>query len=95
MTRLKIARYTLAILLLAPLAGMSQTAILVGPSVVESPAVGADLEVSINISQGSDIAGYQFTLGFDNAALEYVTIVNADFLPKGAFSITPFSSLQS
>ena len=89
MTRLEIARYTLAILLLAPLAGMSQTAILVGPSVVESPAVGADLEVSINISQGSDIAGYQFTLGFDNAALSYVTIVNADFLPKGAFSITP------
>ena len=44
MTRLKIAHYTLAILLLAPLVGMSQTAILVDPSVVESPAVGADLE---------------------------------------------------
>jgi|TARA_B100001964_G_C14168660_1_gene570367 hypothetical protein len=89
MTRLKIARYALAILLLAPLIGMSQTAVLVDPSVVESPAVGADLDVSIQISQGKNIAGYQFTLEFDNTALEYVTIVNADFLPAGAFAIPP------
>ncbi len=89
MTRLKIARYALAILLLAPLVGMSQTAVLVDPSVVESPAVGADLDVSIQISQGKNIAGYQFTLEFDNTALEYVTIVNADFLPAGAFAIPP------
>ena len=89
MTRLKIAHYALAILLLAPLVGMSQTAVLVDPSVVESPAVGADLDVSIQISQGKNIAGYQFTLEFDNTALEYVTIVNADFLPAGAFAIPP------
>ena len=89
MTRLKIARYTLAILLLAPLVGISQTVVLVDPSVVESPAVGADLDVNIKISQGNNIAGYQFTLEFDNTALEYVTIVNADFLPAGAFAIPP------
>ncbi|MBB17439.1 hypothetical protein CMK22_19410 [Candidatus Poribacteria bacterium] len=89
MTRLKVARYTLAILLLAPLVSMSQTAVLVDPSVVESPAVGADLEVGIKISQGSNVAGYQFTLEFDNTALEYITIVNANFLPAGAFAIPP------
>ena len=58
MTRLKVAHYTLAILLLAPLVGMSQTAILVDPSVVESPAVGADLEVGIKISQGNNAVSY-------------------------------------
>ena len=56
---------------------------------VGDPAVGNDLHISIKINQGSNIAGYQFTLEFDNTALEYVTIVNADFLPAGAFVIPP------
>jgi len=89
MTRLKIVRSTLVILLLASSVCMAQTVVLVDPSVVESPTVGEDLKVSIKISQGNNIAGYQFTLEFDGTALEYVTIINADFLPAGAFAIPP------
>ncbi|HIB87354.1 TPA: hypothetical protein EYO57_09130, partial [Candidatus Poribacteria bacterium] len=59
------------------------------PFVAVSSVVGTDLEISIKISQGSNIAGYQFTLEFDDTALEYVSIVNADFLPAGAFAIPP------
>ena len=57
------------------------------PFVAVSSVVGTDLEISIKISQGSNIAGYQFTLEFDDTALEYVSIVNADFLPAGAFAM--------
>ena len=65
----------------------AQTVVLVDPAVVELPAVGEDLNVSIKISQGNNIAGYQFTLEFDDTALEYITIVNSDFLPAGALAI--------
>ena len=93
MTRLKIVRSTLVILLLTSSVCMAQTVVLVDPSVIESPAVGEDLKVSIKISQGNNIAGYQFTLEFDGTALEYVDIINIEFpegfLPKGAFAIPP------
>ena len=68
---------------------LAQTVVLVDPAVIESPAVGEDLKISIKIRQGNNIAGYQFTLEFDGAVLEYISIVNADFLSAGAFAISP------
>ena len=32
---------------------------------VDNPAIGAQIEVSINIAGGSNVAGYDFTLTFD------------------------------
>ena len=63
--------------------------VLVDPAVVESPAVGDNLNVSIKINQANNVAGYEFTLEFDGTALEYVTIVNSDFLPAETFAIPP------
>ena len=54
-----------------------------------NPAVGDTIEVSINIANGSNVAGYDFTLTFDPAKLEYVSIGNADYLPSGALTLDP------
>ena len=64
-----------------------QAVVSVSPAEVESPAAGENLEISINISGGADVAGYQVTVSFDPTALEYVSSANADYLPAGAFSI--------
>ena len=61
----------------------------VDPAEVESPAAGEELMVSINITGGADVAGYQVTVNFDPTALEYVSGGNADYLPAGAFGVPP------
>ena len=58
----------------------------VSPAEIASAAVGAQLQVSINIAQGVNITGYDFTLAFDSTALRYVESSNADYLP-GAIDI--------
>ena len=56
---------------------------------VDNPAVGATIEVSINITGASNVAGYDFTLTFDPTKLEFVSIENADYLSAGAFTVSP------
>ena len=51
-----------------------------------NPAVGYQIEVSINIAGGSNVAGYDFRLTFDSTALKLISIENADYLPGQAFS---------
>ena len=58
-------------------------------SSVDNPAVGDQIEVSINIAGASNVAGYDFTLTFDPTKLEFIGIENADFLPAGAFALSP------
>ena len=64
-----------------------QAVISVEPAEVESPAVGEELMVSINITGGADVAGYELVVNFDAAALSYVSSANADYLPAGAFPV--------
>ena len=59
----------------------------VSPAEIASPAIGAQLQVSIQIAQAADVIGYELTLGFDPAALKYVSGSLADYLPAGAFPI--------
>ena len=54
-----------------------------------SPAAGDTLMVSINIANGKNVGGYQFTLTFDAAILTFDKIENADYLPAGAFAVPP------
>ena len=61
----------------------------VSPSPVPSPAIGEQLTLSINITDGENVAGYQGTVQFDTAALRYVSSANGDFLPAGAFFVPP------
>ena len=62
-----------------------QAVVSVDPAEVESPAVGEELMVSINITGGADVTGYEVVVNFDATALEYVSSANADYLPAGAF----------
>ena len=55
------------------------------PSSVESPAVGEQLTLNINITGGMNVAGYQLTVTFDPTALSDASIANGDYLPTGAF----------
>ena len=56
---------------------------------VASPAVGEQLELSLNITGGEAVAGYQATVQFDDTALRYVSGANGDYLPAGAFFVEP------
>ena len=61
----------------------------ISPSSVASPAVGQQLELSLNITGGETVAGYQATVQFDTTALGYVSSTNGDYLPDVAFFVPP------
>ena len=87
----------LAVVLCLGFTAMSYGAAVVSvePAEVESPAAGEELMVSINITGGADVAGYQITVNFDPTALEYVSGGNADYLPAGAFGVPPTTTDSS
>ena len=58
----------------------------IDPAEVSSPAPGEPLRVNIKIANGTNVAGYSLTVGFDATALAYVAMQNADYLPEGAFA---------
>ena len=66
-----------------------QAVVSIDPAEVASPAAGAQLSVNIKIANGSGVAGYDVTVGFDTTALEYVEIKNGNYLPAGAFAAPP------
>ena len=59
------------------------------PASIVSPAVGEQLEFSLNITGGEAVAGYQATVQFNDTVLRYVSGANSDFLPAGAFFVEP------
>ena len=61
----------------------------ISPSSGTSPAVGQQLELSLNITGGEAVAGYQATVQFDTTALGYVSSTNGDYLPDVAFFVPP------
>ena len=50
-----------------------------------NPAVGYQIEVSINITGGSNVAGYDFKLTFNSTELEFISIENSGYLPENLF----------
>ena len=75
-------RFTLLLLVCLSVASTAaaQVEILVVPSAT-NPAVGYQIEVSINIAGGANVAGYDFRLTFNSTNLEFISIENADHLP--------------
>ncbi len=61
----------------------------IAPASVASPAVGAQMEFSLNITGSEAVTGYQATLQFDKTALHYVSSANGDYLPAGALFVDP------
>ncbi len=71
----------------APLS--SNTTVSLSPVSVESPVVGKQLTLSINIGYGQNVAGYQATVHFDSTALRYVASGIGDYLPDTTYVIPP------
>ncbi len=66
------------------------------PAQIESPAVGAQLTVSINIAEAMDIQGFDMRVGFDPTALRYVESAGGDYLPASdEFSVRAVPSTNS
>ncbi len=61
----------------------------ISPASIVSPAVAEQLELSLNITDGEAVAGYQATVQFDEKVLRYISGVNGDYLPDGAFFVEP------
>ena len=61
----------------------------ISPASVASPAIGEQIEFSLNITGGEAVAGYQATVQFDTTALRYVSSENGDYLPAGALFVEP------
>ena len=76
-------------------AGSYGQVISIEPASVESPAAGEQLTLNINIADGVNVAGYEVTVTFDSTALGDVSIVNADYLPEGAFVAPPVATETS
>ena len=57
------------------------------PSSVPSPAVGKKLTISLVITDGEKVAGYQAAVKFDPGALRFVSYANAGYLPTDAFEV--------
>ena len=62
-----------------------QAVVSINPAEVVSPAVGQQMTVTIKITNGTRVAGYDLTIGYDTSALQYVEIMNSTYLPTGAF----------
>ncbi len=67
----------------------SNTVVGILPSSVSSPAIGEQLTLSLRIVDGKNVAGYQATVSFDTSALRYVESENGDYLPTGAYFVSP------
>ena len=66
------------------------------PAQIESPAVGAQLTVSLNIAEAMDIQGFDIRIGFDPTALQYVESAGGDYLPANdEFSVWDVPSTNS
>ncbi len=65
------------------------------PDPSESPVVGEQLILNLNVTGGESIKGYQATVQFDETALRYVSSDNADFLLPDTFVAPPIISENS
>lgn len=84
--------FRLALSLLVCFSVLSTAAAQVKISAVPStntPSVGYQIEVSINIVGGAGVAGYDFQLTFNSTKLEFISVENSDYLPGEPFILPP------
>ena len=65
----------------------SPTIVKLSPAKVQSPAIGEHLTLSLDITEGQDVAGYQATVNYDNTALTYVDSTVGDYLHSNPYYI--------
>ena len=67
----------------------SNATVSISPSSVLSPAIGERLTLSLNIANGTNVAGYQATVLFDRTAFRLVNFTEGNYLPADAFFADP------
>ena len=92
----KLCRFTLSLLVCFSVlsTAAAQVEISAVPS-TNTPPVGYQIEVSINIAGGSNVGGYDFTLTFNPSELEFISIENADYLPGSVRDLTELESISN
>ncbi len=76
---------------LAALLGVEQpiqVIVKIVPASIESPLIGEQLVITVDIADGKDVYGYQGVLEFDPTALKYVSLTHGTYLPGNVFPIT-------
>ena len=68
---------------------LSHAIVKLSPAKVQSPDIGEHLTLSLDISEGQDVAGYQATVNYDPTALTYIDSTNGDFLSANVFTAPP------
>ena len=68
---------------------MPDAVVSISPASVASPAIGQQLEFSLNITGGEAVAGYQASVQFDTTALRFVSGENGTYLPADAYFVKP------
>ena len=67
----------------------SNATLSLSPSPAQSPAIGKQLTLSLTITDGKNVAGYQTSVSYDPSALRYVRSTTGNYLPEGAFFVPP------
>lgn len=57
------------------------------PASIESPRVGEQLIITVDIADGIDVAGYQGTLNFDPSALKFISLEHGTYFQSNVFPI--------
>ena len=82
--------------LLWKMASLPLTRVHITPRFVEAPPLGKRLlAFKIDIAEGRNITGYQFTVNFDAAALRYISSRNDDYLFGEVSAVQPVSNQNS
>ena len=57
------------------------------PASIESPGVGERFSITVDIANAQNVAGYQVSLQFDSAALQYISWEQGTYLPGDIFTV--------
>ena len=76
------------ILLAIPALVFARATVSIQPLEMESPVVGKEFSVDVDINGGENVAAYQFTVEFNPGTLAFVDANNTDYLPN-AFVVPP------
>ena len=85
----------IAIFLAIPSLVFARATVSIQPSDMESPAVGEEFSVDVDIISGANVAAYQVTVEFNPRTLALVNTKNADYLPAGVFVVPPLTTDNS
>lgn len=61
------------------------TRVNIAPSTIESPAIGEEFDIDINIVGGQDVRGYEISVEYDRNSLSYVSHTHGDYLSEKAY----------